>query len=60
MLEHGGRSPKASHDGLLSPSRSKGSLYAMDSAMCDSSHGSNPALPTVEEESAPSKLKLQV
>ncbi len=59
MPDQGGKSPRRSQDGLP-PSRSKGrELYAMDSAMCDSSHGSNPALATVEEEAAPSKLKLQ-
>jgi len=60
MLEHGGRSPRMSQDGSqLPPSRSMSSLYAVDSAMCDTSHSSNSALATVEEEAAPRKLKLQ-
>lgn len=60
MLEHGGKSPRRSQDGApLPPSRSNRALYAMDSAMCDSSHGSAAALATVEEEAAPNKLKLQ-
>jgi len=49
-----------SQDGSqLPPSRSMSSLYAVDSAMCDTSHSSNSALATVEEEAAPRKLKLQ-